>query len=362
MARSAYYSGDLVGLNQAMDSEERNRISGRTANQAFLAQLAGEATKRRGQDTEERIARGRNETEMGMQESRSGEQRYATDVAKEKNAFALQESIRNYQLERDKLAQIKANADSLSTLENRKVDALILQNAEEGKRLVEIAKLNLEASKNRYSPAGERAIFEANADIDALNDEAASAAQIANLGLQKAIEDKTGVIFNRNPDASKLARDLQLQLPATQQGLVQFDPTSKRFVPRLRQRMSMSAPGGATPTTPALTPQGAAVGPMATGLVPASPDQPATSIFDIVRGARANPSMINGEARTPSIRTPPIAQTQESTLADLIAMATQQPRPEPARAPQFDLRQLIADSIAFANSQVSQPRMVIGPR
>lgn len=456
MARGVYYSGDLVGLNDAMASEEMNRIRARTANQGFLGQLAGEATKRRGQDTEERIARGRNETDMGMQQSRAGEQRYATDVAKERNGFALQESIRNYQLERDKLAQIQANASSLNALDNRKLDALIEQNKEEGKRLVKIAEMSLEASKNRYSPAGERAIFEANADIDSINEEAGSAAQIANLGLDKAME---GTIpwYSKNPkgDPTKLARDLQLQLPATQQGLVQFDPATKRFVPRLRQRMSMGASGAATPTAPALTPQASAVGPMATGLVPASPDQPSTSIFDLVRGARTNPSLINSNPPAPSIRSAPPAQQPGPSLQELIAMALppiprgepgmrrvdlspgatpQEPgkrtvmlsvpgrrRPSapdmlslqelialaqqetapqgppmrlgrnpfsqegfddgiyvnmdgtigaggalprgPSTVPQFDLQQLIADSIATARRQPdSQPRIVIGPR
>jgi hypothetical protein len=241
MARGVYYSGDLAGLNDAMASEEMNRIRARTANQGFLGQLAGEATRRRGQDTEERIARGRNETEMGIQESRAGEQRFATQGNKERNAFALQESIRNYQLERDKLAQIQANASSLNALENRKLDALIKDNAARGKQLVAIALIQSQAMQNRVDPRIGVETAGINAGIEDQNQAAKSAAEIANL---KAA--------NSEWFGKPTARDMEevfSSLPPDQQALLSIDLNARQFNPRVRPSVD---PRTGLPITPLL--------------------------------------------------------------------------------------------------------------
>ena len=362
MARSSYFSGDLVGINDAMASEELNRIRGRSSNQQFLGGLVSESTKRRGQDTqeriaggrnaaEERIAGGRNATELEMQNSRTGAVRYATDAVKEKNASELQQAIQNYQLERERLGQFKANSVNLTALENRKVDAAILANADQGRNLVEIAKLNLEAAKNRFSPQGERAVFEANADVDAFNSDADAAADAANATLSQKLDDEKPWLRTMSAETTaKWARAAYIGMSPEQQAQVELiqtvtkDANGKQIVtpsfrPRLRRRMSLgtppasqgSAPAAAAPAASALPAlPGAPVGPMADGFVPASIQQPATSIFDLVRGAQSNPGMIGGGA--PSIRSAPPVQQAGPSLEELISMALpQMPRENPGQ-------------------------------
>lgn len=243
MARSAYYSGDLVGLNDAMASEEMNRIRARTANQGFLGQLVGESTKRRGQDTEERIAKGRNETDLGVQQSRAGEQRYATDAVKEKNAFDLQNDIQRYQLERDKLAEIKANAASLNALENRKLDALIKDNATRGKQLVAIALIQSQAMQNRMDPRIGVETAGINAGIADQNQAAQAAAQFANLKADNAEWD----IFGK-PTKGDMEQVFS-SLPPDQQALLSIDLNARQFNPRVRPSVD---PRTGLPVTPIL--------------------------------------------------------------------------------------------------------------
>jgi hypothetical protein len=246
MARGIYFSGDLVGLNQGMDSEERNRIASRTGNQAFLANLAGttigNATARRGQDTQERM--------VGMEtDSRERIAGRNADVASQGNRFNFDAAMARNATDRERIGAAleeirQRESEGLRVDERAKkaLEAAALDNAAQRATMEKIAQINADAAGSRLSPRGAEAMFEQNAAIDEFNIMADATANAANL---KAREGK---LWGYNDTAS--ARSINnafLAMTPEQQAMVQIvdqtDATGKvvgkMFAPRKRTPIQM---------------------------------------------------------------------------------------------------------------------------
>jgi hypothetical protein len=228
MARGIYFSGDLVGLNQGMDSEERNRIASRTGNQAFLANLAGttigNATARRGQDTQERM--------VGMEtDSRERIAGRNADVASQGNRFNFDAAMARNATDRerigaalDEIRQRESEGLRVDERAKKALEAAALDNAAQRATMEKIAQINADASTGRLSSQGERAMFEQNAAIDDFNMMADATANAANLAARKNTS-WFGPEFKTVTSQNELNK-VYMGLPLEQQAMLQIVPAT----------------------------------------------------------------------------------------------------------------------------------------
>lgn len=234
MARSSYFSGDLAALNDAMASEERNRIAGRQANQMFLANLVGESTKRRGQDVEERMGQQRNETLMGMEGIRAGAMDRASNDQLRAARLLSDREMQRIQTDMERIRQAEAEGIRVDAREKAKLTQAA-KDAEANRNQL-LAVTLIQALTQRTDPRLAVAQFETNAGIDAANAEAEAAAAIANQGL---LESERGWLKPKSAEVPNIseAQTYLRGLPLDQQSLLAItnDASGARYIPRLRQ-------------------------------------------------------------------------------------------------------------------------------
>lgn len=326
MARGIYFSGDLAAINQAMDSEERNRIAGRAANQAFLTSLAQQATQRRGQDSQERMGRDRNQTIFDTESMRTGSADRAT--AAQLEAARLQSGA---QLDAARLLnererqRIGVEADRVRALEaeglrvDARAKAALEQQARDAeanrKQLGVLTAIQAVTSQRGMDPRLAGNVLEANLGIAERNQQAQALARMAN----QSARDKEWGIFGE-PELNDFTDTLKALTPEQQALLEIQEAGGKRsFVPRLMQPVQAQQPQADLASilrllgmdqapsiaTPPIAPP--APNPQPSGVIPA-PQPGATNrvtpLIDITRGGTNAPLSWNGMTGQPGFRMP----------------------------------------------------------
>lgn len=239
MARGVYFSGDLATLNDAMASEERNRIAARAANQGFLGGLVRESTARRGQDTQERMSNRNLDVESQLGNRRADvSERLGTEqsaIARQQSQNALQQAILLNQRE---LQRIGVDAERVRVLEQQGVAGMDLekqklaQEAQLAKQredsLLKVALIQAYSQQGRMDPRTSQAALEANLGIAETNQQAKSAADMANMSAR----GKEWGIFG-DPEEGDFLAALK-ELAPEQQGLVELGSVGgkRAFIPR----------------------------------------------------------------------------------------------------------------------------------
>ncbi len=247
MARGIYFSGDLAAINDAMASEGRNRIAGRTANQSFLSNLASQATARRGQDVTERVSNRQMDTDKSIASERTGVMSKQVDNDFQAALAANAVKRQAIQVEADKINALEREGIRVDTREKDRVRIASEDAEKQRNALVAIALIQSNAAQGRVDPRMGQAALEANLEIDASNQAAQAVAQAANSRLKESekswFKTKTGEIPDQNEALAFLST-----LPVEQQPLLSVTNNPNKpeegffFTPRLRSGVDVKPP------------------------------------------------------------------------------------------------------------------------
>lgn len=231
MARGIYFSGDLAAINDAMASEEANRIRGRSANQSFLAALAGESTRRRGQDVEERMGQQRNQALFDTTALQTASQDRATAAQLDAARLLNARELGRIAVDKERIAALERDGLRVDSREKARLEQAGKQAEATNRNLLAISLIQAMANQGRMDPRTGTAMLEANLGIQERNQQAQAAAQTANL----LAEDEP---WWGKPSQSDYVKTLR-GLDPTQRDLVQLGPSG--FTPRLIQPMQPQA-------------------------------------------------------------------------------------------------------------------------
>lgn len=312
MARGIYFSGDLAAMNEAMASEERNRIAGRTANQGFLSNLASQATARRGQDVSERVSNRQMDTDKSIASERTGV--IGKQVDNDYQAALAANAMRGkaIQVEADKITALERAGQLVDAREKDRINRLFQDNEAQRKAMVAIALIQSNASQGKLDPGAARDIFNANFEIESGNQAAITAAETAN---RMARDNARSWYLPESmeyvsPSDASAAFD---KLTPEQKAIVRLPADGNMFMPSIQPRVKMprqAAPQGvnflsilpqlfgSTNAAPSV-----ATHPIVPANDPAPTPTPSTSrgrttrIEDIYRSMRANTPTIQSGAR-----------------------------------------------------------------
>lgn len=247
MARGIYFSGDLAAMNDAMASEERNRIAGRTANQSFLSNLASQATTRRGQDVTERVSNRQMDTDKSIASERAGILGREVDNNYQAALAANAMRGRAIQVEADKITAAERAGQLVDAREKDRINRLFQDNEAQRRAMVAIALIQSNAAQGQINPRMAQDIFNANFEIETGNQAAAAAAEVATRGLRQSekgrLKTKAGEIPNQEEALSYLAG-----LPMEQQSMLTVTNNPAKpgdgffFVPKIRPSISPNLP------------------------------------------------------------------------------------------------------------------------
>ena len=311
MARGIYFSGDLAAINDAMASEERNRIAGRATNQAFLSNLAGQATARRGQDVTERVSNRQMDTDKSIASERTGVLSKGLDNDFQAALAANAVKRQAIQVEADKIAALEREGIRVDSREKDRLRIASEDAEKQRNALTAIAIIQANAAQGAINPRMAQAAFEADEGVNAVNQAAKAAADLAN---RKAAENSKSWYLPRSfeyvsPDDADAAFN---ELTPEQQALVQLPVGGDFFTPRMQPRVRMpqqgatrgnslldllprllgvtnAAPSIATPPIVPPTGPGNSINPrLVNPARPASRQQRVIPLQDIFRGARTN--------------------------------------------------------------------------
>lgn len=312
MARGIYFSGDLAAINDAMASEERNRIAGRTANQGFLSNLASQATARRGQDVTERVSNRQMDTDRSIASERTGVLGKQVDNDFQAALAANAVKRQAIQVEADKINALEREGIRVDTREKDRVRIASEDAEKQRKALVGIALINANAAQSQLNPRVAQATFEADMGVQAGNQAAATAAETAN---RMARDNARSWYLPESmeyvsPSNASAAFD---KLTPEQQAMVRLPADGNMFMPSIQPRVKMpqqAAPQGVNflsilPQLLGLSNSAPSVAtpPIATSSnpdpapVPAASRGRTTRIEDIYRSMRANTPTIQSGAR-----------------------------------------------------------------
>ena len=294
MARGIYFSGDLAAMNEAMASEERNLIAGRTANQGFLSNLASQATARRGQDVTERVSNRQMDTDKSIASERTGVMSKQVDNDFQAALAANAVKRQAIQVETDKINALEREGIRVDTREKERVKQAAIDADKQRNALIGISIIQSNAAQGKLDPRLAQDVFAANLEVDAYNQSATAAAESAN---RKARDNARSWYMPESKEyiSPSDARAALSALQEGQQGLVQIGPGGTNFVPRLRQRVNLTAQGQQDNSLLSLLPQ-------LFGLTNAAPSVATPGINPTV----PNPpgSKGPGDAMTPRLITP----------------------------------------------------------
>lgn len=311
MARGIYFSGDLAAINDAMASEERNRIAGRTANQSFLSNLASQATARRGQDVTERVSNRQMDTDRSIASERAGILGREVDNNYQAALAANAMRGRAIQVEADKITAAERAGQLVDAREKDRINRLFQDNEAQRRAMVAIALIQSNAAQAQLNPRVAQAAFEADMGVQAGNQAAITAAETANRmardnarswylpeSFEYVSPSDASAAFNKlTPEQQAMVRlpadgnaftpSLQPRVRLPQQGASQ-GVNILSLIPQLLG-MSNAAPSVATPPIAPRTGPGDSMNPrLFTPMRPAARQRGVIPIQDIFRGMRTN--------------------------------------------------------------------------
>lgn len=242
MARGIYFSGDLAAMNEAMASEERNRIAGRTANQSFLSNLASQATTRRGQDVTERVSNRQMDTDKSIASERTGVLSKQVDNDYQAALAANVLKGRAIQVEADKITAMEREGMRVDAREKDRINRLFQDNEAQRKALTAIALINANATGGRVDSRIGQAAFEADMGAQAGNQAAITAAETANrMARDNARSWYLPESFEYvSPSDASAAFN---KLTPEQQAMVRLPADGNAFTPSLQPRVRLPQQG-----------------------------------------------------------------------------------------------------------------------
>lgn len=241
MARGIYFSGDLAAINDAMASEEANRIRGRSSNQSFLAALAGESTRRRGQDVEERMGQQRNQALFDTTALQTGSQDRATAAQLDAARLLNERELGRIAVDKERIAALERDGLRVDSREKARLEQAAKQAEATNKNLLAISLIQAMANQGRMDPRTGTAMLEANLGIQEQNRKAKAAAEAANLSAR----GKEWAPLFGEPEVGDFAEALA-ELPEDLRSLVRLDQSggTSMFMPRLQQPIAQQPTPG----------------------------------------------------------------------------------------------------------------------
>jgi hypothetical protein len=343
MARGIYFSGDLAAINDAMASEERNRIAGRTANQGFLSNLAGQATARRGQDVTERVSNRQMDTDKSIASERTGVMSKQVDNDFQAALAANAMRGKAIEVEANKITAAERAGQLVDAREKDRINRLFQDNEAQRKAMVAIALIQSNAAQAQLNPRVAQATFEADMGVQAGNQAAATAAETAN---RMARDNARSWYLPESmeyvsPSDASAAFD---KLTPEQQAMVRLPADGNMFTPSIQPRVKMpqqaatqgvnflsilpqllglshSAPSVAPPPIAPRSGPGDSMNPrIVTPMRPAARQRNVIPYQDIFRGMRTNAVETPANRMEQPVFEPGVANPNEVDLQALLQL------------------------------------------